>query len=224
MESKDKTLEQRIKDSLSLLETARKKAEQRVLAGKTAASESEKGRARDYVAQKYLGMSGSTYQKGIKVIKRIEEEEANGNHVLVNEIRYKLNQKKSIHGAYKLIKSYDKKPRLFPKSEKDLHEKIEYDLKSKGLNFRSYVPCSGRQTDIVGWADIITAQEVIEIKHLITRDSFFKAVGQVLLYREAINRELKAKVICTSDVVEELEELVLLAKKIGVEIVFWEES
>lgn len=73
----------------------------------------------------------------------------------------------------------------------------------------------------VGRADIVTDEAVYEVELTLTRAKRFEAIGQVLIYRQSINPDLKAIVIgCRSR--ENIEAIIENAKAIGVEVQTWD--
>jgi hypothetical protein len=73
-------------------------------------------------------------------------------------------------------------------NEKQIQEAIERKLISEGISLLS----RGCQA---GQADIVTSDAVYEVKHLLTKENIFKAIGQVLLYRECINPSANAIIV-----------------------------
>lgn len=100
--------------------------------------------------------------------------------------------------------------------ERGLQNQLVAHLNDQGFECQEYVPCS------VGIADVVIDSALIEVKHWVDRSSLFKAVGQALLYREAINKNLDAKVICSSLYIEELRAMASAATQAGIEVIFWE--
>ena len=70
----------------------------------------------------------------------------------------------------------------------------------------------------IGIADLVTDRAVYEIKYWLTRTHFVTALGQVLLYREAINPALRAVIVGFSVVNVPLGDLVEYAQQLGVEV------
>ncbi len=104
-------------------------------------------------------------------------------------------------------------------SGRELQDELVIHLTEQGFNCRQYVPNS------VGIADIVIDNAVLELKHLPDRDALYKAVGQVVLYRGAINKNLDAKIICSysSNIsVSVLESASLAVKQFGLELIPWQ--
>jgi hypothetical protein len=108
--------------------------------------------------------------------------------------------------------------------EKQLQKEIVESLRKRNCSCEEYFPCSIGNGDI-----IVTGDSVIEVKYLLTRDTLFKAIGQVLLYRKDIektrelNKQLTAKIIY-GRVTEDLEDMIDIAREIGVEVTKWDIS
>ncbi len=103
-------------------------------------------------------------------------------------------------------------------SERELQIELVTHLTEQGFTCREYVSNS------VGIADIVIDNAVIELKHLPDRDALYKAVGQAVLYRGAINKNLDAKIICSY--YDELSLLRLqsagvVLKQFGLELIPW---
>lgn len=78
----------------------------------------------------------------------------------------------------------------------------------------------GRQVRCAnGIADIVTDTAIYEVKLRLTRESLFQAVGQVLLYRQAINPTLEAHIVGQDGGVADLVEPL---KALGISVTFWE--
>lgn len=75
------------------------------------------------------------------------------------------------------------------KSESDLEAEICSYLRNAGRQVERQVRCA------TGTADIVTDAGVLEVKRVLTRDSLIRGIGQVLLYRAAINPDIGAVVI-----------------------------
>lgn len=86
-------------------------------------------------------------------------------------------------------------------------------LAHRGHKVQRQVRCSN------GIADIVTDTAIYEIKLRLTRESLFQAVGQVLLYRQAIDPTLEAHIVGQDGGVAEL---VGPLKELGITVTFWE--
>jgi hypothetical protein len=96
--------------------------------------------------------------------------------------------------------------------EKQIEKTLIKRLKKQGIPAAPQFRCSA------GIADIVTPSAIYEIKLRLTRDSLFHAIGQVLLYRESIDPSRQAIVVGVNS---GIEDLIPLAKKIGVEVELW---
>jgi len=96
--------------------------------------------------------------------------------------------------------------------EKKIENTLIKRLKKQGIPAEPQFRCSA------GIADIVTPFAIYEIKLRLTRDSLFHAIGQVLLYRESIDPSLQAIVVGVNS---GIEDLIPIAKKIGVEVELW---
>src|SRR5215207_8900433 len=104
------------------------------------------------------------------------------------------------------------------RSEPELRAAIVQTLGASGIAVEEQVVCDA------GMADIVTARRdaVIEVKLDLNRKQIQWAVGQVLLYRQAINPSARAIVVGYAT--SETAGLVDWAAAVGVEIVTWAES
>lgn len=103
-------------------------------------------------------------------------------------------------------------------SEEELLRALANDLDRKGVKYDTKVKC-----DIIGEADLVTSDSIYELKYGPRSDSLFKAIGQALMYREAIGRPLTPRILCTLPNSKKVRRMIELAKHLGVEIVRWEE-
>ncbi len=102
--------------------------------------------------------------------------------------------------------------------ENELQSLVGGNLEKQGIPIQYQVPCDA------GIADIVTPKAIYEIKLSLNPDMLFKAIGQVLVYREQINPLVKAFIVGykgkhSSQQMKAIQET---AKKLGVEIIFWE--
>lgn len=100
------------------------------------------------------------------------------------------------------------------KSEKELEDDIARSLAENGLTVHRQVSC------VDGIADIVTNDAIYEIKEPLTRDSFFKAIGQVLIYRNALNPRLRA-VIVYQTAIGNIKSIHKEAEQLGIEVLQW---
>jgi ParB/RepB/Spo0J family partition protein len=106
----------------------------------------------------------------------------------------------------------------------DFQPRKVYDEEALLQNIQQFFSAQGQQAQTkvqcaVGVADIVTADAVYEVKNPLTRDRLFTAIGQVLLYRQAIDPLRHAAVIGVGN--GELTELINYASSIGVEVILW---
>jgi DNA-binding Xre family transcriptional regulator len=103
------------------------------------------------------------------------------------------------------------------RSELELRIAIVHTLRASGLAVEERVVCAA------GEADIATRSRdvIIEVKHQLTRKNLHSAIGQVLLYRQAINPNARAIVIGYA--LDETAALVPYAAALGVEIICWQD-
>jgi hypothetical protein len=94
------------------------------------------------------------------------------------------------HEADEIILAIQESLRVMPDGgEKHIEEKLATKLEAKGKNPRRQVATEA------GVIDIATDDTIYEVKAVLSRDSVFKAVGQLLLYKESHNRSVKNMVI-----------------------------
>lgn len=95
--------------------------------------------------------------------------------------------------------------------EIDVEEKAASLLQDMGEKVRRQVKCFS------GIADIVTDNLIVEVKLLLSISSIKKAVGQLLMYRPAINP--KAKLIIAGITTKELEKVRNYLRTIGIEVI-----
>jgi len=100
-------------------------------------------------------------------------------------------------------------------NEAELVSAIVEDLRGRGYVPRQEVHCG------IGFVDILNEDQVIEVKYRMDRESLYKAIGQVLLYREAVDASFGAKVVCTLAEPEALGVEIGLVERLGVEVEVW---
>lgn len=84
-----------------------------------------------------------------------------------------------------------------------------------GIPCRTFVPCEA------GIADIVTDTTIIEVKYILTSQNLFRAIGQVLVYRQAINPTLRPVIIGYRDLSVQADSIIGFAKQMGVEVIYW---
>lgn len=95
--------------------------------------------------------------------------------------------------------------------EIDVEEKVASLLHDMGEKVQRQVRC------LSGIADIVTDNLIVEVKLLLTISSIKKAVGQLLMYRPAINP--KAKLVIAGIATKELESVRNYLRSIGIEVI-----
>jgi len=106
----------------------------------------------------------------------------------------------------------------FMQPQEDRHDEMALELRfmkylqAQGHRVRRQVRCRA------GVADIVTDDSVIEVEYYLSRAKLFEAVGQVLLYRQAINPSARA--IIVAQAVERWAP-VDVARELGIEVVIW---
>jgi hypothetical protein len=81
-----------------------------------------------------------------------------------------------------------------------------------GMIVRRQVPC------LTGIADVVTDSTIFELKDALDRRSFQQAIGQLILYRQALNPMARTAIVCNSSSVPHLHDA---ARRIGVEVFIW---
>lgn len=104
---------------------------------------------------------------------------------------------------------------LLIRTEKQLQTAFVEYLEAQGEACQIEVNCS------VGRADIVTADAIYEIKHPIDREGLFKAVGQVLLYRAAINPSLRAVIVFLEPQTDDFQPYIDAVLATGIEVILW---
>lgn len=104
--------------------------------------------------------------------------------------------------------------RLPGENEESFQQLIERTLTARGECFRSQVRCVG------GRADIVSDVAVYELKCRLYPSDTVHAVGQVLMYRQAINPRLRAVIVGILD--PKSEAVYANVKALGVDIWAWE--
>lgn len=83
----------------------------------------------------------------------------------------------------------DTRTRGTQKTEAAIEKEFAARLRKQGHTVQRQVLCGA------GKADIVTESAVYEIKKTLRRDELFKALGQVLLYREALGNHLRPVIV-----------------------------
>lgn len=101
-----------------------------------------------------------------------------------------------------------------PKSELDIEKAFAKYLESAGIKVRRQVRCA------TGCADIVTGTTVYEVEMYLSRQKIFEAIGQVMLYREAINPDLEAAIVGMASGTAHIQAK-KYAARFGVQIIIW---
>ncbi len=99
------------------------------------------------------------------------------------------------------------------KLEAQLESLIVEELAVRGDNPRRQVRCAA------GTIDILTDNAVYEVEFQLHRSKVFEAVGQVLLYRQAVDPSLRAVIV--GNWASNSASLIPFAEKLGVEVWIW---
>lgn len=83
--------------------------------------------------------------------------------------------------------------------------------------------CDTQVHCFAGIADIVTNTSIIEAKYCLDRATLFSAIGQVLIYRQAINPTLMPIVIGYRSS-QNIFGIVQAAESMGVQVIFWGEQ
>lgn len=97
--------------------------------------------------------------------------------------------------------------------EREMQESLVRHLKKQGESPRVEVTCEG------GRADIVTETSIYELKLHLSRQDIISAVGQVMVYRAAIDVRLKPVIV--GNYVRGTTRLLDAIAKSGVEVILW---
>lgn len=111
----------------------------------------------------------------------------------------------------KIAKQFQR-PREEQRDERALELRIAAHLRAQGYTVRQQVRSRA------GRVDIVIDDAVIEVEYYLSRAKLFEAVGQVLLYRQAINPNARALVMAAA---AEEGLPIDVAHELGVEVVLW---
>jgi DNA-binding Xre family transcriptional regulator len=99
------------------------------------------------------------------------------------------------------------------RTEPELRAVVITRLQAHGIAVDTAVRCAAGTPDIV----IADGSVIYEVKHQLTRKALFMAVGQVLLYRQALNPDARAVIV--GHTTSETPALVPLIEALGVEVI-----
>jgi hypothetical protein len=97
-------------------------------------------------------------------------------------------------------------------TEAEFEARFVAHLRAQGIMVERQVAC------IAGIADVVTDSTIYEIKLLLSKSELFRAIGQVLFYRQSLNPSAQAVVICKRSSVPYLHKI---ANGLGVAILEW---
>jgi len=99
--------------------------------------------------------------------------------------------------------------------ERDIEEAIVSHLQAQGIQAERQVSCRA------GKIDIVTPDALYEVELFLSRDIFFHALGQVLLYRQSFDPTRKAIIAGLADPGSDITDLIAYARQLNVEVQFW---
>jgi hypothetical protein len=99
--------------------------------------------------------------------------------------------------------------------ERDVEEAIVSQLRAQGIQAERQVSCPA------GRIDIVTSDALYEVELFLSRDVFFHALGQILLYRQSFDPTKKAIIVGFADPGADITDLVVYARQLNVEVQFW---
>lgn len=103
------------------------------------------------------------------------------------------------------------------KDEKALELSFGQSLEEQGISVQYQVKCDA------GIADIVTPDAIYEIKDTLDENSFFKALGQISVYRQQINPAAKAFIVGRIEAMslKRRNAMISSAQALGIEVIFW---
>jgi hypothetical protein len=99
--------------------------------------------------------------------------------------------------------------------ERDIEEAIVCQLRAQGIQAERQVSCPA------GKIDIVTPDALYEVELFLSRDVFFHALGQILLYRQSFDPTRKAIIAGFAGPGTDINNLVAYARPLNVEVLFW---
>jgi hypothetical protein len=153
----------------------------------------------------------------------------NASHVKVGNVRKTLVAKREITVATKMVTLNNKiiklKPttwepgvliglRFAPKTEKELEVAAAAYIKQRYPDTQTQVSC------LAGRIDIVNAHAIYEVELHLTKNKLFEAIGQVLLYRQALGGERRAYILCGS-YGGHLQKMVTSVRQLGIDVIRW---
>ena len=99
--------------------------------------------------------------------------------------------------------------------ERDVVATLVTDLRRANVPVAREVKCAA------GVADVVTPDAVYEVELLLSRDVLFHALGQVLLYRAALDHGKRAVIVGLHDPSSPVTALLPFVQQLGVEVMFY---
>ncbi len=100
------------------------------------------------------------------------------------------------------------------RDERSIEMQLAQELRQAGHVVKRQHRCAA------GIADIVTEEAIYEIKHRLNRNQLFEAVGQVLVYRKAIDPSLRPVIVGRLD--RDTGNLIACIGELGIETISWE--
>lgn len=104
------------------------------------------------------------------------------------------------------------------RTEPELRHALIRRLLTSGIVLEANVPCAA------GSADLVTPMRdiIIEVKHRLTRNALFHAIGQLLIYRQSINPAARTIIVGYATI--ETGAIAPQAETLGIEIRCWNDE
>jgi len=99
--------------------------------------------------------------------------------------------------------------------ERDIEEAMVSHLQAQGIQAERQVSCPA------GKIDVVTPDALYEVELFLSRDVFFHALGQVLLYRQSFDPTRNAIIAGLADPGSDITDLIAYARQLNVEVQFW---
>lgn len=104
------------------------------------------------------------------------------------------------------------------RSEPALRAAVARMLRANGLAIEELVPCAAGELDIA----TVSRDTIVEIKHRLHRKALFQGVGQIGVYRQALNPEARA--IIVGYATNETAALLPYIAPLGIEVICWQDQ
>jgi hypothetical protein len=99
--------------------------------------------------------------------------------------------------------------------ERDGEEAMVKFLQGQGMQVKRQVSCPA------GKLDLVTPDALYEVELFLSRDIFFHALGQILLYRQSFDPTRNAIIAGLADPGSDVTDLINYADQLGVKVQFW---